>query len=242
LGLGEAIADRHKVYLDTKYWLLLREDKFSRSHDPVIAKLSELLDEGVRSKRLICPISTDMFVEIFKQTDPVTLGCSVELVDTLSEGVSVLASKERARMELLHFVRQNIFGEQSCHSPHIFVWTKLPYVLGFTTPCNTPFSPEEELTIQKAFLDQMWGISLADMLDTMGIDAVREMPRMPDISNKLNAGKFVHADQNSSFEQMFLSELAGVLDSLESEFREMFSYLYEHVTGMTPAMEDAPAE
>jgi hypothetical protein len=87
----------------------------------------------------------------------------------------------------------------------------------------------------------MWGISLADMLDTMGIDAVREMPRMPGISNKLNAGKFAHADENSSFEQIFLSELAGVLDSLESEFREMFSYLYEHVTGMTPAMEDAPA-
>jgi hypothetical protein len=94
LGLGEAIADRHKVYLDTKYWLLLREDKFSRSHDPVIAKLSELLHEGVRSKRLICPISTDIVLEIFKQSDPVTLGCSVELVDTPSGRLSARPRRE----------------------------------------------------------------------------------------------------------------------------------------------------
>lgn len=134
-------------------------------------------------------------------------------------------------MELLHFVQKTLFSEVSCHSPEVFVWTKLAYVLGFTAPHDTQFSPEEELVIQKAFLDQMWEVSLADMIDTMGIKAIREMPRMPDISEHLNVGKLAHASENDSFETVFLSEVAGILDTLKPDFGEMFAYLYESLGG-----------
>jgi hypothetical protein len=231
LALGKSIAGRHKVYLDTKYWLLLRNLKLGRSEDPVIARLSSLLEDGVQSGQLICPISADIFLEILKQTDPVTLKCSVELIDTLSEGVSVLAPEERAQMELLHFVQKSLFGEASCQSPEVFVWTKLAYVLGFTAPHDSPFSLEEELVKQKAFLDQMWEVSLADMIDTMGIKTIREMPRIPDISENLNAGKLAHASENDSFEAVFLSEVAGILDTLKPDFGKMFAYLYESLGG-----------
>jgi hypothetical protein len=238
LALGKAIADRYKVHLDTKYWLLLRNYELGRSTDPVIARLSELLHDGVRSARLICPISADIFVEIFKQTDPLTLRCSVGLIDILSEGVSVLAPEERIRMELLHFVRKNTFGEDSCHAPDIFIWTKLAYVLGFMSPSNTPFGKEEELVIQKAFLDQLWEATLTDVVDMMGMDAIRRMPRMPDISSKLNAGKFAYAEENGLFEETFLSEVSGVLDIFKPDFSEMFAHLYKNQTGVAPTKEE----
>ena len=235
LRLGESIAHRHKIYLDTKYWILLRDNRLGRKVKAAIAELSSLLEDGTTSGKLICPISADIFLEIIKQSDPTTLKCSVEIIDALSEGVSVLAPEERTRMELLYFMRKNLSGEGSCHSQEIFVWTKLAYVLGTIAPYNTPFSQEEELVIQKSFLDQMWEISLSDMIETMGIDTVHEMPSMPDISDDLNTGKFEHLSENSSFEEVFLSEIAGILDTYMDDFREMFVYLYKRMTGNVPA-------
>lgn len=235
LRLGESIAHRYKVYLDTKYWILLTDHRLGRRVKTAVGELSSLLEGGTTSGKLICPISADIFLEIIKQSDPTTLKCSVELIDTLSEGVSVLTPEERARMELLYFMRKNIFGEGSCHSQEVFVWTKLAYILGFMAPYDTPFSPEEELVIQKSFFDQMWSISLTDMIETMGLETVREMPSIPDISDDLNTGKFVHLSENSSFEEVFLSEIAGILDTFMDDFREMFVYLYKEMTGNAPA-------
>lgn len=235
LKLGVAIAQRHKIYLDTNYWIMLRDYKLGRTVNAVIPKLSSILRDGVNSNRLICPISEDIFLETAKQSDPITLKCSVELIDELSKGISILSPAERARMELLHFIRTNSSGESHCYSQESFVWTKLAYVLGTMLPYNTLFTPEEELVIQKSFFDQMWSISLNDMIETMGIDTFCKIPNMPDISGKLNKGKFEHLLENKSFERVFLSEVAGILDTYIDEFSEMFVYLFKTLTGMSPS-------
>jgi len=241
LALGSAIACRHKVYLDTKYWLLLRNNRLGRLNDPVIAKVSALLHKGARDAKLICPISAEVFLEILKQTDPVTLRCSIELIDALSEGVSLLAPQERVRMELLYFALRNMFGDSSCHSPEIFVWTKLAYVLGFMSFYNTPFSLEEELTAQKVFLDQMWQITLTEMVQKIGFESFSEKSRLAHTSGELNTGKFAHADENSSYEETFLSEIAGILEILKPEFVEMISYLHEKFVAKVLSKQEIPA-
>jgi hypothetical protein len=207
----------------------------------MIAELADLLIDGVTSTKLICPISSDVFLEIIKQTDPETLSCTVGLIDMLSEGISVLSPEERKRLELLHFLRRHVAGGESWHELKVFVWTKLAYVLGLTTPTHTRFSPEEELTIQKALFDQMWEISPRDMIETIGIAANRGMLRMPDISSKLNAGKLAHGDEVKSFHDVFLAEIAGILDALKPEFREILAYLYAKLTGRTVPEEELAA-
>jgi hypothetical protein len=241
LLLGQSIANRHKVYLDTKYWVLLRDQRLGRGCHPAITELVGLLVDGVRSKKLICPISNDIFLEILKQKDPETLNCSIELIDELSEGVSVLSPEERRHMELLYLVGKPLNEEENCHEPGVFVWTRLAYVLGFTNPANTSFSREEELIIQKSFLDQMWEISLADVVGMLGTAAICGMPIMPDISSALNMGKFAHAQEVESLHDMFLAEIAGILDTLKVEFQEMFAYLYEKYSGQVPLDEELAA-
>jgi hypothetical protein len=235
LALGKELKDRKKIYLDTKYWILLRDCKLGRSDQPILGRLLDMLQRGVTAQKLLCPISTDVFIEILKQTNEVNLRCTVKLVDTLSLGVSVLYRQERTRMELLYFLFKILRGEEKCLPPDVFVWTKLAYTLGFTTPRNTGFSPEDELLIQKVFLDQMWHLSLSDLVENMGIDVIRKMPRMSDISTELNKGKFSHTHENRSFKQMFLSELAGALDTMLPDLSEIFEYMYENFTGaITP--------
>lgn len=232
LELGMSIESRKKIYLDTKYWLILRDNKLGRSEHSEGAKLLDLLQDGVQAEKLICPISADVFIEILKQSDPVTIDCSTGLIDMLSCGVSILGPEERLRMELLYFVRKYLFGEETCYSHKIFAWNKIAYTLGFRSPCNTPFSPEDELAIQKAFLDQMWELSLSDMIETIGIDAICRRPRIPDASGELNAGKFSHMHENKSFNELFLSELAGMLDVYKPVFGEMFGHLFQEETGL----------
>lgn len=241
LQLGKDIAERHKIYLDTKYWVLLRDHKLNRLASSTMARLSDLLHEGVRSRRLICPISGDVFAEILKQEDPATLQASVDLIDVLSEGVSTLARSERVRMELLYFTLTGRPDAVRYYPPETFVWTKLAYVLGFATPTRTPFPPEEDLMLQKAFLDQMWEMSLSDMINTLGADGVRQIPQMPDASEDLNRGKLSERRESPSLNQVILSEIAGLLSILESDVREMFTYLYKEKTGGARAQEDGSA-
>jgi hypothetical protein len=54
LALGQSIGNRHKIYLDTKYWILLRDHTLGRSTDAGIKKLAGLLHDGVKSTKLIC--------------------------------------------------------------------------------------------------------------------------------------------------------------------------------------------
>src|SRR4030042_3403405 len=212
LALGVEIKNCKKIYLDAKYWLLLRDVLLDRAKNKHLSELLSLLRSGVQAEKAICPISEAIFREVLKQSDPLTLKETVKLIDDLSKGVSILSEEERIRFEILYFILKNTKGEDSVYSPDVSVWTKLSYVLGAIDPTSTPFLPEEELVIQKAFFDQMWSTSLSEMVEIMGMEAILNMPQLNDLSALLNDGKAGHAHENKSFKQIFLSEFAGVLD------------------------------
>jgi len=234
MALGNEIAGLKKIYLDSKYWLLLRDAAIGRRRDGEITELLAVLRNGVQEGRIVCPISEDIFSEVLNQSDTETLNETSNLIDALSKGISILSEQERIGFETLYFIRRTIGGEDSVHSPDILVWTKLAHVLGAVHPTSTPFSPQEELVIQKAFFDQMWTISLSQMIKIMGKEAVSRMPRLNDLSYVLNEGKIKYAHENKSFKQLFLSELAGVLDECVPIFEDTMVYLFEKEQGYQP--------
>lgn len=225
--LGREIAGCKKIYLDTKYWLLLRDAAIGRQGDDHVTELLAVLRSGVLKGKSICPISQDIFTEVLNQSDEETLSETISLIDLLSRGISILSEQERIGFETLYFIQRTIRGEDSVHSPDALVWTKLAYVLGTVHPTSTLFSPQEELVIQKAFFDQMWTISLSQMIDIMGKEAISKMPRLNDLSSVLNEGKIRYAHENNSFKQLFLSELAGALDLCVPIFEDIMIYLFE---------------
>ncbi|MGY8915890.1 MAG: hypothetical protein ACKVJF_12515, partial [Flavobacteriales bacterium] len=84
---------------------------------------------------------------------------------------------------------------------------------------------------QKTFIDQMWGISLSDIINTISHNGGISAPNMTRISGKLNEGKFSHTHENSSFKQMFLSELAGSLDGYGNIVTKCIQDMYERDAG-----------
>jgi hypothetical protein len=234
LALGHEIGNCKKIYLDTKYWLLLRNAAMGRDRDTHLSELLLILRSGVQAGRIICPISEDIFVEVLSQSDPTTLYETTKLIDALSRGVSILSEQERIMFETLYFILRTSKGEDSVYSPDVLVWTKLAYVLGAVHPTSTPFSPKEELVLQKAFFDQMWSISLSQMVEMMGMEAILKMSRFDDLSAMLNEGKTKHAHENNSFKQLFLSELAGALDICIPIFKDAMVYLFQKEKGYKP--------
>ena len=233
IELAHEIKPINKIYLDTNFWVRLRDARLGRGTGNDALNLLHILEKLTAKGIAICPISSDTFAEIFKQTDFNTLGVSAQLIDDLSKGVVLLSMKERIDLEVIHFVREKSKGVEHVYTLDEMVWTKIAYVFGFCTPTSKALPPDLDCAIQKAFFDQFWVITLADRLEQMGEDVLHRIPKLSDISQKLNDGKFSHADECKSFKQLFLAELSGILDVYRSDFQGLIRYLYESETGQS---------
>jgi hypothetical protein len=99
IALGYELAKRKAVYLDMNFWIELRAANAGKGK----AKATELLDllrKVVESGRLFCPISESVFLELMKQTDPVSREETAALIDSLSLGVTLMDQERRVSTEL----------------------------------------------------------------------------------------------------------------------------------------------
>ena len=231
IELAREISLSKKIYLDLKFWILLRDARIKENVDHNILKLLKLIESLVKQGRAICPISYDIFTEMFKQDDIKTLKATAQIIDELSKGITILSLPERLDFELYHFVRSKL--KQPIYAPDEMVWTRIAYILGFVTPTSEAFSSDLNCAMQKAFVDQMWVVPLTDMLDFISDKALSSKPTFIDIdiSKQLNEGKFAHINDYNSFKQMFLAELEGILDLYKPNFQSLMVHLYESEIG-----------
>ena len=238
LQLGHDLQNRTKIYLDTNYWINLRKVNLNNNADQIYIKLLDLLKSGIQTKKIICPISDEIFGEILLQTNFDNLKASARLIDELSECVSVLSSREREQFEILHFIYSTTNLESSLHDQEVFVWSKIPFSFGLTHPLFSQISPEEELVVQKSFFDQMWSITFSELVEIIGHKNVLSWPRHRDISKDLTDGKFKHMKENQSFIELHLEEVAGILCSYKPLFEDAMLYLYESKKNQKPKHEE----
>ena len=232
ISLAREIKSKKKIYLDTKYWALLRDVRLGRPTSTGTVELLARLESLVRDGHAICPLNADIFFEVFKQSDASTLTASVQLLDDLSCGVSLIPVFDRLVLEVIHFIEAPRSQKTEVLAPRELVWTKAAYIIGFVTPDLYELPTEQNIQIQKKFADYMWGLKLMDYLNVMGAEkAAARKSSFPDISSQLNQGKFNSANEHKSFKSLFLSEVRGVLDVHEPEFAEIVQDIFERDTG-----------
>ncbi|MBL8828310.1 MAG: hypothetical protein JNM18_15115 [Planctomycetaceae bacterium] len=212
--LANSIRGMKKVYLDTKYWIMLRDARMGRGTEPA-SRLLTLLSSLAADRKAVCPISIATYMEIQKQADVHTRTATAQLVDELSSGVSIVEENERVRLEVAHWLLTMSSSVDQVDELKYLPWTKVPYVLGFVFPTIPDVDPHFELAIQKSFLDQMWVIGLVDWVKGRPADYFEHPARQFDVS-AINQGKTAHLDEHKDFKSLLLAEIAGVLDS----FRE----------------------
>jgi hypothetical protein len=67
LSLGKSIDCRRAVYLDTRYWIFLRDVIRDEPQKQVHIALLDELEKQVTAGNLFCPISDATFLELLKQ-------------------------------------------------------------------------------------------------------------------------------------------------------------------------------
>ncbi len=223
IQLGTLVASTQRIYLDLRFWIMLRDVVLGRSCDTSVSELLTILKDSVSQGKAICPISESVFIELLKQGNDSTRLATAQLIDELSLSVTLIPFDARVCQELCNSFYM-LAGATDLIPTEKLVWTKLTYVLGEMHPSNTPFSSEDELAIQKAFSDHMWTTPLAEMVERMGKPAsdLNWDPLAADLNEKN------HANQSTipSYAKAFQIEFEGGL----SLFRDEMLALIEEVS------------
>lgn len=231
IQLSRNIIDKNIIYLDTKFWVLLRDSYLSPSKNSDVTRILRSCLSLHEDGKCIFPISEDVFIEVMKQTDLETLKATIFLIDKLSNGISLISYDERIRLEIMHFWRSNT--GKTVHDIKNLIWTKLAYLLGFHTFYFSEIDSKENSILQKALLDQMWTITLSEAVNTMEKGGRSCQIFNISIADKLNEGKFKHQNESNSFHEMFVNEVVGLVDAFKEDLAEMMKFIYEKDTGGT---------
>jgi hypothetical protein len=229
--LGRRLENRAAIYLDTKFWILLRDCAIGRNDDPAARELLQRLRKLVQDGRAFCPIGESTFCEFLKQADVNSRLETARLVDELGLGVALLEHRMRLGTEISHFVHSTE-GNGDLHPLHHLVWSKVAYVLGFIHPSNTGFGAETELAIQKAFFDRMWDMRLEEVMTTLG---THSPPGGLDFTvSDLNEGVKRNADRIKSFIQAYDAEIGGAVELGADMAMDVTGDIYRKRTGGEP--------
>ena len=162
--LQSDLAGKQIIYLDTNHWINLRHVVLnSPLQKPAYGEMLELLTVLHRRRTICCPISFILFIELMKQSDPVTRLNTAKLMDRFSNGFCFQFPVEMARTELAHFLLGDMPNLNIGAKP--FVWTKIGFLGGQLIPTMPNVPDETNNLIQKAWADLMLSIGLEQMLE-----------------------------------------------------------------------------
>lgn len=225
LELGLAVSSKYRIYLDLRFWILFREAYLEKQKSKSSSILLNRLISLVESGRAICPISESVFLELLKQDDPVSRIATVNLIDALSCGVTLIVHPDRVCQELCNALYESAGAKNLIPVEHL-VWTKLSSIFGEVHPSGTPFGAAEELVIQKAFYDHMWEVSLVEIVNSL------DPAKMPTkdwdgTANRLNEGSKQHENEITSYRKAYRFEFEGGLSLFRQEMLALFKEIEE---------------
>jgi hypothetical protein len=235
--LGDSIAGRRKLYLDTRYWIHLRDAAMDRPTHPRHREILDCLRSLVSMGTAICPVSDVAWVELFKQNDPQTRLATASLLDELSLGVVIMTEQERVICEIKQFLESPETTEPTRLLKHR-VWIKAGYVLGIVIPSVKEWSEELNLQMQKTSADFFWEIKHREIAETSDVLTLMS-DSMEQSAAKISAEMQHYAYQIRSIQQAFAAEITGALSVFENEIRDIFISQFHGTTGSHSSKEQA---
>ena len=69
---GDIVMARKSVYLDTRFWIHLRDADLGKPVPAISDQLLTELRRGVAEGKLVCSFAADMLAQVYKQSDRIT--------------------------------------------------------------------------------------------------------------------------------------------------------------------------
>ena len=234
--LTTSIASKKKIFLDMNHWIRLRN---IQHNGPKSAEDQMVFDKILKSTdKCIYPIEFGLLMETTKQADPQSHMRTIDIFDTLSQGVAIIPHNERQFVESVWY-----FGNPSeVKNPGFIrqypVFTKAALIAGSKLPVVREYGEEWNHRAQQAFLEHTWGMSLGDMMRSTEFNkdgkASERVPRFTDTADMVNEFNRKHANVFKSWEQLIDIEIQGAADYGKKYFDAAFAYLAFTHTGRWP--------
>jgi hypothetical protein len=225
--LARLVLARRRVYLDTRYWIFLRDAAAGRPRELIHSELLRILRIGVESGVFICPLSDRAFLELLRQSDRETRLATVRLIDELSLGVTIQNALDRLRTELLQFLVSVNKAKGIPGPPLEHVWLKVGHVLGTAVPIFPGVEATEQLAISKAFFDVMWSVTLEEILTDTPLPEDSKDSDFRNIAARTTEESTSHASDMKSFKAVYLAEIHGFFDVHREDLQAAFAQMYE---------------
>ncbi|MFK7909915.1 MAG: hypothetical protein AB8F34_04855 [Akkermansiaceae bacterium] len=154
IELWEFVKGRTLLYLDTGYWVGMRQgllDDRRDSHLRLFLRLVNLSREGV----VICPTSDALFDELVRQNDRSTRAATAELMDQLSMGICLQNKTELIWTEIRRQIYRSIkpeLREAWCE----WIFTKIGLIHYPGLPHHDSYNEAENNYLRKSFIDHCW--------------------------------------------------------------------------------------
>ena len=193
------------LYLDTNYWVRLRDAELGCG-TPEAARLLQTLRAMVRSREVLCVTHFHSFLEVGKQEET-SLRVTASLLDELTEAVAVASRADLLVLECADFIEARL-GLQLQHD--LCVWTKVGQIHKQDLPNQMPGPATlfDTNVILKALIDTLWNASFDDVFGSfkwetksrLNVDIDQEV--LEQVEERRRA-----KDKSLSREQFRLSEL-----------------------------------
>lgn len=204
--LETLLRGRKLVYLDTKYWIWLRDPTLST--DPVsLVALKNLLSSGVSRGQLLCPFSLPAYTELMLQHPTDMRLATAKLMDELSLGITLKNFNEIAGIEYTRFFTDNHSALKHLAHCSLPVWTRAGALFGEMYPEHSSLPKDFQTELKKVVFDSFWARKIEDLA------------RLPDIkknitrvAEQIKGERQKHPRNNQSFDNLYRGELNDVLD------------------------------
>lgn len=230
VAIGESVLKKYRIYLDTRYWIFMR-DAFLGKATPTQTGIYKSLKTLVETGSAICPLSPDIFIELMKQGNREQRLNSARVMDELSQQVCFISPTDIAGQEQISFIRFCQAKGRPLFKPEKYVWTKVALMVGDNIP-SLPGIPNNQMnSIRAEFMDHLSQFTLVQILETIKGDPPALDFRS--LIDRLNQGKDSNQQWNS-FHEVFMHEVAGILDVMKDDIEKVWMYLYQADTGCVP--------
>lgn len=216
LGIFDTIGKRTIIYLDMNYWIRLRKGAASENRDD--QEFFDLVSHLHEIGSCIFPISEIVFWELLKQEDIQTRTATIQLIDRFSEGITIANNEHRMLMEIQSWMNE-VRGKSLQPTSHI-IWSNISTVMSYQF-CQT---------IPEVFREPYLDFSAQLLLEKV-IAEKHALFKFKDNVAALNAAIKAHAHENKTAQDMFLSEIGGIIAEHAGNINEAIDYEYFKKTG-----------
>ena len=224
--LARGLSETRLIYLDTNYWVRLRDAALGKG-TPEAVQLLQILRAMVRSREALCVSQLYSLLEICKQEEN-SLRASAELLDELTEGVAIASPEDVLLWECAEFAGTTLRRNCPVNS---FPWTKVGQIHDSGLPSTTPgfISPAQRAVLLKALIDATWNMTFSYVFQQFDWDTKSRLSFEfePELFVQLTASKAerqargvtLNSARSEAFADLFSSQAMPLLKQLSQLWR-----------------------